>query len=162
MTRISEDGQGSQKDNKTKGVEMSKAVVTLPDLQIKAHTRGSSSKPQKGYGGTDESFMSVNNRSAASSRNSGNMFKTAGTKNNRAHSSVQNRAGNMTSRYRKGTIPTQNIKFSQFLEILFTSGMNKAEIQMETQGYVQVLETNYTDKIRECKVDLEKMQRLLA
>lgn len=68
----------------------------------------------------------------------------------------------MTSRYRKGTIPTENIKFTQFLEILFTSGMTKAEISTEVAGYVQVLETNYTDKIRECKVELEKMQRKLA
>ena len=65
----------------------------------------------------------------------------------------------MNSRYKQGTIPTDNLKFSQFLEILFTSGMTKAEIQSETQGYVQVLETNYTDKIRDCKIELEKMKR---
>lgn len=143
--------------------EASKAVVTLPDLQIKAHTRGSSTNPNKGHA-TDESFMSANLKSVASSRNSGKnkFFTTAANKPNRAHSSALNRGNNMTSRYRKGTIPTENIKFSQFLEILFTSGMNKAEIQNETQGYVQVLETNYTDKIRECKVELEKMQRRLA
>jgi hypothetical protein len=54
-------------------------------------------------------------------------------------------------------IPTDNLKFSQFLDILFTSGMNKSEIKTETEGYVQVLETNYTDKIRDLKVELEKL-----
>ena len=72
------------------------------------------------------------------------------------------RAGNMTSRYRQGTIPTENIKFSQFLDILFTSGMTKNEIKNETQGYVQVLETNYTDKIRELKVENEREKRRVA
>ena len=40
--------------------------------------------------------------------------------------------------------------------------MTKAEIMTETQGYVQVLETNYTDKIRECKIELERMKRQLT
>ena len=68
----------------------------------------------------------------------------------------------MTSRYRQGTIPTENIKFSQFLDILFTSGMTKNEIKIETQGYVQVLETNYTDKIRELKIENEREKRRVA
>ena len=109
---------------------------------------------------TDESFMSAHLKSVGSSRNaSKNRFFTA--KHNRAHSNTGLKP-TLTSRYRQGTIPTDNIKFSQFLEILFTSGMTKSEIQAETQGYVQVLETNYTDKIRECKIELEKMKRQLA
>ena len=40
--------------------------------------------------------------------------------------------------------------------------MTKSEIKTETQGYVQVLETNYTDKIRELKIELEKVQKRLA
>ena len=59
-------------------------------------------------------------------------------------------------------IPTENLKFSQFMEILFSSGMTKSEIQQETQSYVQVLETNYTDKIRDLKVEVEKLTRRLA
>ena len=59
-------------------------------------------------------------------------------------------------------IPTENLKFSQFMEILFSSGMTKSEIQQETQAYVQVLETNYTDKIRDLKVEVEKLTRRLA
>ena len=48
-------------------------------------------------------------------------------------------------------IPTENLKFNQFLEILFSSQMTKDEIKCETRDYVQVLETNYTDKIRELR-----------
>lgn len=66
---------------------------------------------------------------------------------------------NQTSRYRQGTIPTENLKFTQFLDILFTSGMTKSEIKNETESYVQVLETNYNDKIRDLKIEVEKMKR---
>ena len=66
-----------------------------------------------------------------------------------------------TSRYRQGTIPTENLKFNQFLDILFSSGMTKNEIKTETKGYLQVLETNYTDKIRDMKVELDRLQRTL-
>ena len=40
--------------------------------------------------------------------------------------------------------------------------MTKSEIKTEAQGYVQVLETNYTDKIRDLKVEIEKLKRRLA
>ena len=66
-----------------------------------------------------------------------------------------------TSRYRQGTIPTENLKFNQFLDILFSSGMTKNEIKIETKGYLQVLETNYTDKIRDMKVEIDRLQRSL-
>ena len=95
--------------------------MTLPDLQIKAPTRGNSSKPNK-LEATDESFML---KSVASSRNSKRFFTA---KHGRAHSITAGHK-DKNSRYRQGTIPTENLKFSQFLEILFTSGMTKAEIQ---------------------------------
>ena len=67
---------------------------------------------------TDESFMSAHLNSVGSSRNaSKNRFFTA--KHNRAHSNTGLKP-TLTSRYRQGTIPTDNIKFSQFLEILFS------------------------------------------
>ena len=107
-----------------------KALVTLPDLQIKAPPiRGNSGKPPK-LDATDESFMSAHLKSVASSRNATkNRFFTA--KHNRAHSNTGIKP-NVTSRYKQGTIPTENIKFSQFLDILFSSGMTKAEIMTET------------------------------
>ena len=39
--------------------------------------------------------------------------------------------------------------------------MTKNEIKTETKGYLQVLETNYTDKIRDMKVELDRLQRNL-
>ena len=95
----------------------------------------------------------------ASSRNSKKFFTT---KHVRAQSNVQPSRTNMTSRYRQGTIPTENLKFNQFLDILFSSGMTKSEIKTETHGYVQVLETNYTDKIREIKQETERLTRKLT
>lgn len=37
--------------------------------------------------------------------------------------------------------------------------MAKQDIRSEIQSYVQVLETNYTDMIRDLKVDMERMKR---
>lgn len=74
----------------------------------------------------------------------------------------RNNANNMTSRYKKGMIPTENLKFGQFLEVLFTSGLTKSEIKTETQDYVKVLETNYTDKIRSLREETDKLTRRLA
>lgn len=105
-------------------------AVVLPDLQIKAPASKGGFKHD-----TNESFMSAGIKSVASSRNSQkNRFFT--TKHHRAQSNVQPSRANMTSRYRQGTIPTENLKFSQFLDILFTSGMTKSEIKTETHGYV--------------------------
>jgi hypothetical protein len=53
------------------------------------------------------------------------------------------------SRYRH--IMTENLKFNKFLEILFKSKLEKFEIKDEISKYVQVLETNYTDSIRDLK-----------
>ena len=56
-------------------------------------------------------------------------------------------------------IPTENLKFSQFLDIIFNSRLTSDEIKQETRDYVQVLETNYTDKIREMSISLEKQNK---
>ena len=162
MTRISEASQGSRMKtrnaedlNKSVGESASKAIV-LPDLQIKAPPILSG---LKGHG-TDESFMSAGAKSVSSRNTQKNRFFT--TKHNRANSNAIGNRANMTSRYRQGTIPTENLKFSQFLDILFTSGMTKAEIKSEAQSYVQVLETNYTDKIRDLKIEIEQLKRRVA
>ena len=127
----------------------------LPDLQIKAPNL-SAIKGQ----GTEESFMSAGIKSVSSRNTNKNRFFT--TKHNRANSNAVGTRANMTSRYRQGTIPTENLKFSQFLDILFTSGMTKAEVKQESQSYVQVLETNYTDKIRDLKIEIEQLKRKIA
>ena len=60
-------------------------------------------------------------------------------------------------RYSK--IPTENLKFSQFMGIMLNSGMDKATIQEETCRYVQVLETNYNDKISVMKMANDKLKK---
>lgn len=48
-------------------------------------------------------------------------------------------------------IPTENAKFSKFLELIFKSKMTKEDIRDEITKYVQALETNYTDLIKELR-----------
>ena len=101
----------------------------------------------------DAHMISTGHKSAASSRN--NLKQAQSTSHKRA---VSNAAG-ATSRYKQGMIPTENLKFNQFLEILFNSQMTQAEIKNETKDYVQVLETNYTDKIRELRSQVDRMKK---
>lgn len=58
------------------------------------------------------------------------------------------------SKYRH--IQTENIKFSKFLELIFKSKMTKDDIRDEISKYVQVLETNYNDTIKELKIQMER------
>jgi hypothetical protein len=48
-------------------------------------------------------------------------------------------------------IATENLKFEAFMEALFASKMTREDVKDEVKAYVQVLETNYTDTIRELK-----------
>lgn len=60
------------------------------------------------------------------------------------------------SRYRN--IPTRNIKFERFIELILKSKMQQQDIKEEITKYVVALETSYNDSIRELKkaVELEK------
>ena len=53
-------------------------------------------------------------------------------------------------------LPTQNVKFEKFCELMFASGMQNDRIQSEVVKYMQALETNYCDTIRDLKVLVEK------
>ena len=53
-------------------------------------------------------------------------------------------------------IPTDNLKFNQFMDILFSSRMTRDDIKDEACSYIQVLETNYSDKITQLRFALEK------
>jgi hypothetical protein len=53
------------------------------------------------------------------------------------------------SRYR--FIPTDNAKFSKFLDLIFSSKMGKDDIKEEIIKYVQALETNYTETFKELR-----------
>ena len=62
--------------------------------------------------------------------------------------------GSPTSRYRH--IPTQNLKFSKFIDLIHASKMTTEEIKTEICQYVQTIETNYNDTIRELKDNLDR------
>ena len=64
-----------------------------------------------------------------------------------------------TSKYRH--IATENIKFGKFLELIFKSKMKLDEVKEEIQKYVQALETNYTDTIKELKIQIEREKNKL-
>lgn len=63
------------------------------------------------------------------------------------------------SRYQQGAIPTRNLKIQQFMDIIFGSLMNQNEIKEEIKTYMQVLETNYTEKIQSLQVNLERVKK---
>jgi len=51
------------------------------------------------------------------------------------------------------------LKFEQFLDVIFGSKMKNYDIKHEVKEYVSVLETNYTDKIKELQVKNEKLNK---
>jgi hypothetical protein len=58
-------------------------------------------------------------------------------------------------------MPTENAKFGKFLELIFKSKMTGDDIQAEVSKYVQALETNYMDTIKELRNGLDR-ERLKA
>ena len=58
------------------------------------------------------------------------------------------------SKYRH--IPTENLKFERFIDLVFTSKMDEFETKEEIMKYVQALETNYMATITDLKTSLEK------
>ena len=62
------------------------------------------------------------------------------------------------SRYRN--IPTTNIKFQKFIDLIFKSRMPTDEVKEEIIKYVQALETSYTDAIRDLKLIIDKEKKM--
>ena len=54
-----------------------------------------------------------------------------------------------TSRYR--LIPTENLKFQKFIDLIYQSKMTADEQKEEIVKYVSLLETNYNSTIRDLK-----------
>ena len=55
----------------------------------------------------------------------------------------------LTSRY--ANIPTENPKFREFLTLLFSSTMSDEDKKREAISYLEALETNYTQTIRDLR-----------
>lgn len=62
----------------------------------------------------------------------------------------------MESRYRH--IPSENLKFQQFIDLIFESRMEKDDVKFEIINYVQALETNYNDTITEQKTRCDRLR----
>ena len=56
-------------------------------------------------------------------------------------------------------IPTENIKFDRFIDILFKAKVEQEETKAEIKSYVQALETNYNEAIKALKIKIEKQQK---
>jgi dynactin complex subunit len=52
-------------------------------------------------------------------------------------------------------IPTENLKFQRFIDLIFKSRMGSEDVKIEVLKYVQALETNYTDTIRDLQLRLD-------
>jgi len=63
------------------------------------------------------------------------------------------------SRYRN--IPSENLKFQQFIDLIFESRMDREDVKFEILNYVQALETNYNESIQEGKVRSERLKNQL-
>jgi hypothetical protein len=84
-----------------------------------------------------------------------NHLKQSKTASHKRYQSVNN----SFSRYHN--IPTENVKFEKFIDLLYTSKMSQEEVKSEIKSFVKVLETNYNDTIRELKVTIDKIQKKL-
>lgn len=81
------------------------------------------------------------------------------------HSSIQNsqihpRAQTRSPQSRYRHIPTVNMKFEKFIDLIFNSKMKEDDIKTEIIGYMQVLETHYTQAIKDLRaaVDRQKLK----
>ena len=53
-------------------------------------------------------------------------------------------------------VPTENVKFEKFIELLFKSRIQSEDIKLQIVKYVQALETNYMEIVQELKNTLNK------
>lgn len=75
----------------------------------------------------------------------------------KSRGSRRNSTRSPRSRYK--SIPTQNVKFQKFIELIFKSRMMQEDIKEEIIKYVQALETSYTDAIRDLKVIIDREKK---
>ena len=76
-------------------------------------------------------------------------------------SESRGRASTRSPRSRYRNIPTKNVKFEKFIELIFKTKMPTQDVKDEIVKYVQALETSYTDAIRDLKqiIDREKTKQ---
>ena len=64
------------------------------------------------------------------------------------HKRTQSQGAGLVNASRYRNIPTENIKFQQFIDLIFDSQMDKEEIKFQILNYNQSLETNYNETIK--------------
>ena len=83
----------------------------------------------------------------------------AGSRGGFDRSRQSQRASTRSPRSRYRNIPTTNVKFMKFIDLIFKSRMQTDEVKDEIIKYVQALETSYTDAIRDLKNIIDKEKR---
>ena len=69
------------------------------------------------------------------------------------------RASTRSPRSRYRSIPTKNIKFQKFIDLIFVSRMPSDDVKEEIIKYVQALETSYTDAIRDLRLIIDREKK---
>lgn len=76
----------------------------------------------------------------------------------KGHKRTKSQGSSLVSGSRYRNIPTENIKFQQFVDLLFDSNMNKEDMKFEILNYTQALETNYTETIKNLQIRNERLR----
>ena len=56
-------------------------------------------------------------------------------------------------------LPTVNVKFEKFMAVIFKSKMTKEDIKDQIIKYVQAIETNYMEAVKDLKECLSKQKQ---
>ena len=68
--------------------------------------------------------------------------------------------GNTTNKVKTiRNIPTTNVKFQKFIDLIFKSRMPTDDVRDEIIKYVQALETSYTDAIRDLRLIIDREKK---
>lgn len=124
------------------GVKKSPRLVSTLETEV-------STKPQETILSLDALNTSALNASTLSAK----------PNHKRVKSVIGGSANNLISRY--AHIPTENPKFRDFLNVLFSTKMSDEEKKREAIAYLEAVETNYTDTIRELRGQVDRLQRKL-
>jgi len=74
------------------------------------------------------------------------------------HKRTQSQGAGLVNQSRYRNIPTENIKFQQFIDLIFDSQMDKEEIKFQILNYNQSLETNYNETIKSVQIRNERLK----
>ena len=94
-------------------------------------------------------------------RKFGSSVASGSTSMRPSHKRTKSQGSTMGGPSRYKNIPTQNVKFEQFVDLLMDSKMSKEDMKAELVQYAQQLETNYNNTISELKLRNERTKTQL-